>query len=477
MPNATIRTALDNRYQNRMPRLAARVTSRPQDSTGRGLGYVVATIANQAGVHVAVGPDDAYYPGDSVLVEQRGGAAAASYVALGWQSGTRPNSGDIEITADTTIGGTGYSAGDRIWGNPFAAHFYLDYDEGQLWLKSNSQVTGCIDAAQGLFIAGDPGALHGQFGATGIEFRNGSTVLSGWDATGRSIYGVETLGRPLGPGIQQKEVVDPDTGETRYVWQVLGLNGVPGVAFVTGTESDPDNYKFYIGPTGAAQRLSYENGALTVTGTISAALLTANAGSIAGWDISADQLRGVGSSVVLDSDGIVVVNNQAGLHGTHATWRIWAGATLANIASAPFRVDKDGGTYITSLKSLAGSTATSWAIDVEGSSATYGGIHAVGGKYGVYGEADSAGAGVKGFANDSGWGVEAGATSTASGGLYAYTAAGSGKPAIKVANGPIFANGQDLTYVNRIYFDATRYLYLSGSDIYWYDGATGTKLN
>lgn len=478
---------LNERYQARMPRLSARVTSRPTDRNGRSLGYVVATIAGQTGVRVTVGVDDVYYPGDNVLVEQRGTASAASYTALGWQSGTRPDSGDLEFTEETTIGNNTYAPGDRAWGNPFGAHFHLDYNNGKLFLKVGSSVTGVIDAARGLYVAGNPDSVHGEFGPNGIEFKSGETVLSGWDAVGRSIYGIETLGRPHGPGIQQREVIDPDTGETYYVWQVLGLNGVPGIMFRTGTETSPDDYRLTIGPPGATQSLTYANGALALTGTITAA-----AGTIGGWTIGSDQITGTGSgrSAYLKSYGALqLYGGSSGkwvlLDAGHATYPMAVGSATAS--SAPFRVDWNGNVYITGLKALSGSNSvTGFVIDIEqtSSGATDGAIKGAGEIYGIYGYANKYGV----------YGYAIGATGAA--GVYgtggtSYTGVwGSGDPGVyaeaydasscslRLSTGPMDAGGLNIENVKRLYLGGTTcYLYLSGTDVYWYNGSTSTKLN
>lgn len=296
---------LSQRYQARMPRMAARVTQRPVDANGRGLGYVICEVAGVSGVHVQVNPDTIYYPGDSVLVEQRGTPALATYTVLGWQGGPRPQSGMLEITTATCIGGTTYEPGDLLWGNPYAAHFHMDYSTGQINLKTADTLTGRIDAGLGMFMAGNPSGLHGEFTASGISFMNSGSLLSAWDATGRTIYGVEVLGRPHGPGIQQREYTDVDTGETRYAWQVLGLNGVPGISFITGDETDPDDYKFYVGPIGASNRLVYENGDLELTGGVNAVsgtlytlaisgMLSMEADGVLSWDSNGARLSNDG---------------------------------------------------------------------------------------------------------------------------------------------------------------------------------------
>jgi len=167
-----INALLKQRFQARMNKLSARVTQRPVDDVGRGVGYLICEVGGVGGVKVMVPPDSVYYPGDSILVEQRGTPALAFYTVLGWETGARPTAGMIEFTGDTTVGNTTYPAGDLLWGNPYAAHFHMDYDAGTIDLRYGSEIKGQINAASGLFIAGDPTDFHGEFSGTDITFRN-----------------------------------------------------------------------------------------------------------------------------------------------------------------------------------------------------------------------------------------------------------------------------------------------------------------
>jgi len=56
-------------------------------------------------------------------------------------------------------------------------------------------------------------------------------------------------------------------------------------------------------------------------------------------------------------------------------------------------------------------------------------------------------------------------------------ATGIGAGATPTGAGDVLANRYLGTNAGRIYFSATHYLYLSGNDIYWYNGSTGVKLN
>lgn len=471
---------LRRQFETRRPRLSATVASVPTDSTGKPLNHVIVRVAGQSGILAGVLPGTTLYPGDPVTIEGWGGAATTRYTVVGFQAGTRPDSGDIEIVEDTTIGNEQYGAGDLVWGNPFAAHFHLDYDAGVIYGKTGVTVGLVLDAA-GRVIVGNPAGVHQEQTPTGIEWRDGDTVLAALDAAGRTIYGFERLGQPHGPGIEWGEVVDEVTGETRFALRVLGANGEPGIAFLTGTASDPNDYQAIIGPDGG-ERLIYADGSLDLTGKIHAR----DGGDIAGWEITADQLRSASSAVVLDSDGIVVVNDQAGLHGTDATWRIWAGASLASRASAPFRVDKSGNVYATSVKTLTGTASPgsgNYVLDITGEGSGANGIQGVGvdtgvrgqaNKYGCYGYATgtTGACGVYGTGGSSYTGVYG----KGDPGVIAE-AYGAGDDALRLINGPLNANSQNIENVNRIYFDSTHYLYMSGNDLYWYNGSTGIKLN
>ncbi len=230
-----IREILDQRYAGHIPQLAGQVTT---GDTGR-LGTVTATVAGQPGVTVKVPMGAAYYPGDTILVEQRGSPAQATYVATGWVSGTRPDAGMLEFPVDSTLGGQNYEAGDLLWGNPFSGHFHLDYSLGHINLRVGLTETGRIDANTGSFMAGNPDGLHGTFAPAGVTFydTDGTTPLTGWSANA-----------------------------------------------------------FWVGPAGTSERLVYSSGGLSVTGTI-----TATAGSIGGWVIGANRLADAAGVVGLSA--------------------------------------------------------------------------------------------------------------------------------------------------------------------------------
>lgn len=85
------------------------------------------------------------------------------------------------------------------------------------------------------------------------------------------------------------------------------------------------DYRFFIGSS-AGNKMTYANGVLTVTGSI-----TATTGAIGGFEIGADYIRDVADTFGLAST--VTVGDDI---------RFWAGAPFASRASAPFRVTEAG---------------------------------------------------------------------------------------------------------------------------------------
>ncbi len=469
--------ALRKIFEMKRPRLPATVASVPTDATGKPLNHVLVTVAGQTSIPAAVLPGMTLYPGDPVTIEGWGGAATTRYSVVGYQAGTRPDSGALEIVEPTTIGNLPVSPGDLVWGNPFEAFFHMDYDRGQIVGRTGAGIGLVLDAA-GRVIVGNPDGLHQLQTATGIEWRNGETVLASLDGESRTIYGFERLGRRHGPAIEWGEVTDEGTGETRFAVRVLGANGVPGIALLSGTDSAPQDFQAIIGPDGADQ-LKYAAGSVDLTGGI-----TATRGKVGGWTLSASAITGGNGSMTLGATGWLDANGQAGIDGTHATWRIWAGAARAGIASAPFRVDKDGNVYATSIKLLQAGHSSNGRV-VEGIAASTGGA-----AIGVYGETASSfdvAGGVTGYGGATGvFG------SGSSNGVYGYVTSGVGVrgkgPTGVVADGTVTslqlvgakmnANGQNIEGVAKLYLGGTTcYLEMSGNDIYWYNGSTSVKLN
>lgn len=467
---------LNRKYQSKIKRLHGVVQSQPRDAAGKSLGYVLCEIAGNSSVPVSIGPNDVYYQGDSIAVETTGTPSAANFRSAGLTSYNRPDSGALEFSTTTTIGNQKYEPGDMVWGNPFESHFWFSITEGAIFMRVGGQTNGVI-RGNGTIDLGDPNHVHMHLFDTGIEWKAGDTILSAIDAEGRSIYGFERLGRPHGPCIEWRETTD-DNAEKRFTFQGLGMNGVPWFSFISGTDTTPDDYRFYIGPVGATHRLVYENGNLTLTGQIEA-----TSGEIGGWTISNTYIQGGAARLYaagylqLGSGDDVIT-----LHSSDATWRLAIGANT--MSSAPFRVDKDGNVYAASFKQLtANNNLGAYIIDVNNNNTGtgIGAIRGTGEDIGVYGTANTYGvegyvsgghgAGVYGY-SPGGNGVKGQGTT----GVVA-TMVGGGDEALLIVDGPLNVNSENITNVNRIYFSATQYLYLSGSDIYWYNGATGTKLN
>ena len=314
---------LSAKFESRPARLVARVTSVPTDATGKPLPYVLCEVAGQAGIRAHTTPGMTLYPGDQVQIDGRGGAATTRYTVAGFQAGTRPDSGALEIVEETTIGGETYGAGDMLWGNPFGAHFQLDYDAGRILGKTGGQVGLIIDAA-GAITLGNPSGVHQLQTATGIEWRNGETIVAALDGASRTIYGFERLGRPHGPCIEWGEVTD-DAGQARFALRMLGANGVPGFSVVTGSQAAPDDYHLYLGDL------------IQIAGN--------GASTIAGWVIDENELRSangivrlIGESSDRGVEGVTLLQAAPGAAGmlrwVDANGEVTAYDTAVNVFSA-----------------------------------------------------------------------------------------------------------------------------------------------
>lgn len=436
---------LNTRYQAKTRTLSAVVQSVPRNSDGKQLGYITAKVAGQSGVKVYVGPNDVYYPGDYVTVEQKGKTAAANYFVSSLHAASRPKSGVFEFSDTTSIGEQEFDIGDLLFGDPTAANWWFDYDKGVMYLRTGGVINGSINS-EGYVDLGNPNGAYLHLANNTIEFRNGDTVLSGIDAEGRTIYGIERWGRPHGPGIETREFLD-DTGETRYIWSILGSDGRVGVSFVTGNTTNPDDYKFYLGPEGSEQRFLYDGGEITYAGKL---IIFKPGFTNTNWAVQIDP---------------------------SATYPLSVGHV--NPGSAPFKVDWNGNVYATSVKTLQGNAGSNYTIDINsgGNYAIRGtgdsvGVYGSGNAYGV--EGYTSGGNAKGVYGHSSGGI--GVHGKGDTGIWAEMNSG-GDAALTITGGPLIMNSQNITSVNRIYFSSTTYLYLSGTDIYWYNGSTGTKLN
>lgn len=259
-----IRQLINDRLQKRVARLVGSVTTVGLGTDGRNTGWLTVLMADGQTVKARVGPGETYYKGDQVEIENWGTAAAAYYKVGGLYAGNRPASGMIEIPEDVNLGPNSFQPGDLIIGDPYGAHLWYDFSAGLLKLRSATQTNGQL-AAAGYLDLGDPAGLHLHLDADSIDFVNeDGDVVSSWDSTTRTIYGIERFGRPLGPCMELREIVDPD-GTKRYGMRILGTDGVPGFAVLSGTEADPDDWSLMLGSEGDDNRLTWMNGELTLT--------------------------------------------------------------------------------------------------------------------------------------------------------------------------------------------------------------------
>lgn len=508
-------------FQARMPTAPARVTSVPLDKGGRSLGYALCDI-NGSAVAVQVGSNANVQPGDWLIAEQRGGAASASYVAVGFTAGARGDAAIFELPTDMQFGDQTYQRGDLVLGDPLGRHMHYPLAQSAWIMRDGATVQGAIGNLNGLYDYDSVtyGTAFGREWATwwGLDVPNGLRIMRGrtrvaqWrereitlgedgqpqlrlsptaidflgpdgsvqasmDGATRTIFGFERWGRPLGPALE----IGP-TDDGRWGWWARGENNVPFFALLSGTGALPDDVYFRVGAQGATDYLEMADGRIRTS-----CELIAPRGVIGGWTIERDRLTGTGMIKLAGDTAAKRVIIDAG----QASYPISAGNDLP--ASAPFRVGWFGDVWCNSIKSLQGSTNTN-VIDVTGNDSSSGAIIGRGGKYGVYGLSGGygQGAGVYGWTS-SGTG-SAGVRGFASGGfvgVYGDAQSGTGvygdgdigviadgnTISLKLVGAPMDANAQDIKSVNRLDFGGTQYLYRSGADLYWYNGSTGVKLN
>lgn len=510
-----VRQLLRERFEPRRNVLRGTVTAAPLID-GRSAGYVVATVGGQASVKVRCNPDQQppFAPGDSIDCQAYGSPAATMYYALNRVAGARGDSGIWQFTQETQYNGTLYAPGDQLLGStlPGKANWWYVYELGQWRIRSGNNVRGALGNLQDVYgyeqqvfghawgkadgdwlgIDEDNGIrmmrgqttvaqwkerdiVLGEDGEPRLRLRPGAieflgpdgTVKAGFDGVTRSVYGWDRWGLPLGPAVE----IGP-TDDGRWGIWLRGRDNVPFASLLSGTEADPDNVYLRVGAQGAANFLEFLNGNLEVRGTIG------------GWTIEADRIKG--GRAYLQSAGALNLyggstNRWVLLDASQATYPMAVGH--ASAASAPFRVDWDGNVYATSVKQITGSGSTSGATEGIAMFTNTGAGPAIFASGGIYVDGtmgDGYTLTVAGPAYITGNQLALhleGVTALEAGGDIGVAATGS-TSSIKLVSGRLDANSQNIVNVNRLYLGGTTcYLYLSGSDIYWYNGATSVKLN
>ncbi len=311
------------------------------------------------------------------------------------------------------------------------------------------------------------------------------------------------IGQQHGPMIRGGEVIELDDQgapitevTTRYGLRIYDTSGLPRIALLTGTLDEPNSVAALFGSESDASYLHYDAHGLRLKGE-----LTASSGAIGGWTITADQLRSRWSALVLDSDGLLLANNEVGIHGADPSGlRVWAGASYDYRANAPFRVYNDGRVYATKVLALEAENAVSGSgvitVANTGSGvAAYGLMVTAAGSYAVHVNGPDGGLEVVGatlpalkgatsgpyptidVTSDQSYAVQAQATG-ADGAVRAI----GGTYAIKMEAAPMHAGAQNIEAVNYLYAqrlylgDTAHYLYLSGDNLYWHNGTTNVLI-
>ena len=269
---------LNSKYEPKQRTLVGIITSVPLRADGRNSGKVIATVAGQAGIQVNISSTDVYYVGDSIRVRASGSVTQTEYSADGITAAVRPSSGIIEYPSDVTIGIRTFGEGDITMGDATGSHFWFDYSEGNLYMMKGDYERGVI-SADGYLDLGNKQHAWSRYTDTAIEWYYGDALISGIDGAGRTIYGFERWGRPSGPAIEIKEILDVDengdpilnsdgTQQKRYGVICLDHTGAAVWSLLTGTETSPNTPAFYFGREEDAQRLNWEDGVLNVYGHV-----------------------------------------------------------------------------------------------------------------------------------------------------------------------------------------------------------------
>lgn len=289
----------------------ALVTSAPLVE-GHSAGYVIATVAGQAGVRVSVSPDaqPPATPGDTIRVQAYGSPSATSYQMIHRTAGVRADSSRWTFSQDTIVNGETYAAGDQILGSSLAGmpNWYYKFSEGRWYSRVGTTVYG-YDDASGDRCWGPPTGMNFFYDASesALLIRDGSTETARIDGDTLSLIGFQRLGYVHGPALELGHIDDVDEDgdpvlvggvqQRRYYLRMVGEEGLPIISILSGTQTDPDNAALLISSPGSAQYLKWENGTLSLSGTINA-----SAGTIGGWRIESNRLESTNGKVALVSD-------------------------------------------------------------------------------------------------------------------------------------------------------------------------------
>jgi hypothetical protein len=451
------------------------------------------------------GMGSAYFKFDGVSASLSGVIYASAGSIGGWGIGsTSLTTGNVEISSEGWAR-FGYSGSDVVLNDGSDGSIY------RLWVAGMSGTTAAFSVDSSGSMKATKGTIGGwyitDYGISspgdGVQmnflgwatFGSGDQILT-LDGTDSQIYKLS-----IGDGTPANAPFRVDYSGSMYArdgtiagWDLseLSMSGSGISLNPTGTiiAGSGNNVVYLSGCTSTCRIWVGHASAASATFRVSqTGALFSTSGCIAGWAIGTETLSS--GNVSINQGGSITCgtgDDVAIMSGVDATWRLWIGDSTST--DAPFRVDKDGNCYATSFKTLSGTNSLSGDIlyiyNTSGGAGDVA-IHGKGANVGVWGEgaADgvygsaTGGNGVHGLAT-SGHGVdgEAGVGGIAgnfSGGDYGIQV--SGTTAIKVNSGALDMGTNDITNVARIYFSATAYLYISGNDIYWYNGATGTKLN
>jgi hypothetical protein len=295
-------------------------------------------------------------------------------------------------------GARGYSS--TTWGAWFGR-----YGSGYTWIGVDD-VNGMrimdyttqrfrVDTS-GAVTIGNPSDWNTYVYAGGLQLRNGSTAwLTAAAATlriGTSGVGDATLSFAGGAIYAYKILTaDPLTMQTLFsisgteialetgdfVIQNTGTLRIHTTAALTGdgvwASYNSGTPLFRVGTIsgGALERGIYWNGAdIQIKSDRMTLDDIGGVYQIANWTFDLYSLYSFTGKVSINSQyGRITLNDQAGIDGDDATWRIWAGSAWSGRATAPFRVNSSGALWATNATiagAISGSTTVSATLSLVG---------------------------------------------------------------------------------------------------------------
>jgi hypothetical protein len=330
---------------------------------------------------------------DGTNLSITGAITSSSGTIGGWTIGanslsggnaTLASSGNLTLgTSDDVVRLSADDATYRLWaGNATAGSAPFTVDKDGNLVATAATITGAITATSGSF-TGAITSTSGKIGGWTIgenTLTGGNIILNSTtdqekisigtnielNTDGSAVLGSIEIGSDGSISSTDGSFVIDEDGAAAFAGTLTAASGSFGAVTIDAAGSitignitidntdgvvakdEEDNIKFSLNPT---------TGLLTATDADITGSITAEEGTIAGWEIEETTLSK--NNITLDSTGTIIVGDSAGddvavMSAIDSTYRLWVGDSTA--ADAPFKVDKDG-----NIDSVAGSIGN-WSI-------------------------------------------------------------------------------------------------------------------